>query len=121
MLDQVESGQSKIATPSGDAMEQPEQTPSMKGKISKTGLGGAVRTAGRIVGYGALVALPVTAIALISRSAASRGMPMMAPGMGMGMPGMGMGMPGMGMGMPGMGMGMPGMGMGMPQLLNGVR
>jgi len=120
MLDQVDSGQSKVDTPSGEAMQHPEESSpaSVRGKVSKTGLSGAMRTAGRIVGRTALVALPVTGIILLTRAAATSGMPMMAPGMGM-MPRMGFGgFPGTGFGMPGMGVPM---GMGFPNLMNGLR
>jgi fermentation-respiration switch protein FrsA (DUF1100 family) len=117
MLDQVDAGQSKIDTPAAEAMmQQQSQSSNMHGKVAKTGISSGLRTAGRIVGRTALVALPVTAIVLLSRSAATSAMPMMAPSMGMGM------MPRMGFGgVPGMGFGMPGMGMGMPNLMNGLR
>jgi hypothetical protein len=113
MLDQVDAGQSKIDTPAAEAMMQ-QQSSNMHGRVAQTGISSAVRTAGRIVGRTALVALPVTAIVLLSRSAATSAMPMMAPSMGM-MPRMGLG------GFPGMGFGMPGMGMRMPNLMNGMR
>lgn len=123
---QFGGGQSKIDTPAAEAMLQEQsQPPNMRGKVAKTGMSGAMRTAGRIMGRTALVALPVTAIVLLSRSATTSAMPMMAPSMGM-MPRMGypgMGYPSMGFGMPGMrvpmGTGLP-MGMRLPNLLNGL-